>query len=110
MVRISDGRMSGTASGTVVLQVAPEASVGGPLALVKEGDIIALDLEKRSIKLEVSDEELAKRREAWVAPEINHERGFKQLFVEHVLQADEGLDFDFLRGNSGSAPSLRRPY
>ena len=103
MVRISDARMSGTCFGTVVLHVAPESALGGPLALVEDGDIVALDVEKRSLTLEVSDAELARRRAAWRAPGPPAERGYARLYVDHVLQADEGVDFDFLRGGSGSA-------
>jgi len=101
MVRISDARMSGTAYGTVVLHVAPEAAAGGPLALVKTGDVIELDVPARKLHLDVSDEELAKRRAAWVAPEPP-KRGYYKLYVEHVQQADKGADLDFLVGGSGT--------
>jgi L-arabonate dehydrase len=101
MVRISDARMSGTAYGTVVLHVAPEAAAGGPLALVKTGDIIELDVAARRLHLDVSDEELAKRRAAWVAPEPP-KRGYYKLYVETVQQADKGADLDFLVGGSGT--------
>jgi len=101
MVRISDARMSGTAYGTVVLHVAPEAAAGGPLALVKTGDIIELDVPARRLHLEVSDEELARRRAAWKAPELP-KRGYYRLYVEHVQQADKGADLDFLVGGSGT--------
>ena len=101
MVRISDARMSGTAYGTVVLHVAPEAAAGGPLALVKTGDMIELDVPARRLHLDVSDAELAKRRAAWVAPE-SPKRGYYKLYVEHVQQADKGADLDFLVGGSGS--------
>jgi dihydroxy-acid dehydratase len=101
MVRISDGRMSGTAYGTVVLHVSPESAVGGPLALVRTGDMINLDVPKRRIELEVSDAELAHRKAAWKLPEPP-KRGWYKLFHDHVLQADEGVDFDFLRGRSGA--------
>lgn len=110
VLRISDGRMSGTAFGTVVLQVAPEAGIGGPIGLVRDGDVISLDLEARTLNLEVSEAELTSRRSSWVPPLAESGRGFRRLFVNHVLQADEGLDFDFLQGKSGSAPSKRRPY
>ncbi len=103
MVRISDARMSGTAYGTVVLHVSPESSVGGTLAFVKTGDLIELDVEKRSLSLLISDEELKMRRDAWKAPEPEYERGYVSMFVKHVEQADKGCDFDFLRGGSGSA-------
>jgi L-arabonate dehydrase len=102
MVRISDGRMSGTAFGTVVLHVSPEAAAGGPLALVKSGDMIELDVPQRRLNLEVSDEELARRRADWKAPEAPP-RGWYRLFFDHVLQADQGVDFDFLVGKSGAA-------
>jgi L-arabonate dehydrase len=101
MVRISDARMSGTAYGTVVLHVAPEAAAGGPLALVKTGDMIELDVPGRKIHLDVSDAELAKRRAAWVPPETP-KRGYYKLYVEHVQQADKGADLDFLVGGSGT--------
>jgi len=101
MVRISDARMSGTAYGTVVLHVAPEAAAGGPLALVKTGDMIELDVPARRLHLDVSDAELAKRRAAWVAPEPP-KRGYYKLYVEHVQQADKGADLDFLVGGSGT--------
>ena len=101
MVRICDGRMSGTAYGTVVLHVAPEAAVGGPLALVETGDWITLDVPARTLALEVPDDELARRREAWVPPPRAATRGWTWLYGEHVLQADQGVDLDFLVGGSG---------
>jgi L-arabonate dehydrase len=102
MVRISDARMSGTAYGTVVLHVAPEAAVGGPLALVETGDFIALDVPARSLHLEVDDEELQRRRQEWSPPDGGApDRGYARLFCDHVLQADRGVDFDFLVGASG---------
>ena len=96
MVRISDCRMSGTSYGACVLHVAPEAAVGGPLALVQEGDMITLDVEARILRLEVSDEELAERMSHWVAPEEPYTRGYGRLFLDHITQADKGCDFDFL--------------
>jgi dihydroxy-acid dehydratase len=97
MVRISDCRMSGTAFGTIVLHAEPEAAVGGPLALVKNGDIITLDVANRTLTIDVDDEELERRRAAWSpVPSIKGERGYRKLFVEHVNQAGEGADFDFL--------------
>jgi len=102
MVRISDGRMSGTAFGTVVLHVAPEAAVGGCLALVREGDSIELDVSKRRLNLDVSEEELSLRLAQWQAPEPHDHRGYVNLYTNHVLQADQGVDFDFLVGGSGS--------
>jgi dihydroxy-acid dehydratase len=101
MVRISDARMSGTAYGTVVLHASPEAAVGGTLALVKDGDIIALDVEARTLQLEVSDDELARRRQDWRAPVLPVPGGYQQLYVNHVSQADTGADFDFLVGCRG---------
>jgi dihydroxy-acid dehydratase len=100
LVRISDARMSGTSYGAVVLHVTPEAAVGGPLALVENGDRIRLDVAGRSLDLLVDDAELSRRRAAWTPPTPNDERGYRRLFVDHVLQANEGCDFDFLRGRS----------
>jgi dihydroxy-acid dehydratase len=97
MVRISDARMSGTAYGTVVLHVAPEAAAGGALALVRDGDLIELDVAGRRLELLVSDEELAIRRRDWQPP-APPEGGYQSLYVERVLQADKGCDFDFLVG------------
>jgi dihydroxy-acid dehydratase len=98
MVRISDARMSGTAYGTVILHVAPEAAVGGPLALVRTGDRISLDVEARTLTLQVADEELARRRADWKAPPNTVMPGYQTLHVEHTLQADQGCDLDFLVG------------
>ena len=103
MVRISDARMSGTAYGTVVLHTAPEAAAGGPLGLVQNGDIIELDVPKRLLHLHVSDEELARRQALWKAPEPAMSSGYYKLYIDHVLQADEGADLDFLVGKRGSA-------
>jgi L-arabonate dehydrase len=97
MVRISDSRMSGTSSGTVVLHVTPEAAVGGPLALIQDGDSIELDVPERSLMLLVSEAELNRRRAAWQPLRSLHPRGYPRLYAEHVLQPDEGCDFDFLR-------------
>ncbi|HEY8934825.1 MAG TPA: IlvD/Edd family dehydratase [Cyclobacteriaceae bacterium] len=105
MVRISDGRMSGTAYGTVVLHVSPESAVGGNLALVQNGDMIELDVHKRKLHLEVSDEELAKRRSQWKKPDPISDRGYVNLYVKHVQQADKGADLDFLVGKSGAQVS-----
>ena len=102
MVRISDARMSGTAYGTVVLHTSPEAAAGGPLALVKDGDMVVLDVAGRKLHIEVSDEELAKRRTEWKAPKPPMESGYQKLYVDHVLQADKGADLDFLVGNRGA--------
>jgi dihydroxy-acid dehydratase len=101
MVRISDARMSGTAYGTVVLHATPEAAAGGPLAFVRDGDMIELDVAKRRLHLEVSDEELARRRTRWRGPPQHIDRGYWRLYVDHVLQANQGADFDFLVGKSG---------
>jgi dihydroxy-acid dehydratase len=105
MVRVCDGRMSGTAYGTVVLHVAPEAAAGGPLGLVRTGDVVSLDVAARRIDVEVPDDELARRRpsEAAVAGFADPRRGWERLYVDHVLQADTGADLDFLVGSSGSA-------
>jgi dihydroxyacid dehydratase/phosphogluconate dehydratase len=102
MVRISDARMSGTAYGTVVLHVAPEAAVGGVLALVQDGDVIELDVDQRRLELKVADDELARRRAAWrpQAPPVPA-GGYTGLYLEHVQQADTGADFDFLVGCRG---------
>jgi len=101
MVRISDARMSGTAYGTVVLHVCPEAALGGPLALVREGDWIELDVEARRLHLDVDEAELFRRRAEWVAPQPAFTGGYQSLYVKHVLQADRGADFDFLVGCRG---------
>jgi dihydroxy-acid dehydratase len=102
MVRVSDARMSGTAYGTVVLHVSPEAAAGGPLALVQNGDFIELDVEARKLHLDVSDEELERRRAAWQQPEAPATRGWVKLYVDHVQQANLGADLDFLVGKSGA--------
>jgi len=98
MVRISDARMSGTAFGTIVLHVAPESAIGGPLALVRDGDEIELDVPARRIHLHVDDAELSRRRSSWQAPPLPFSRGYSRLYLEHVNQAPQGCDFDFLRG------------
>jgi dihydroxy-acid dehydratase len=102
MVRISDGRMSGTAYGTVVLHISPESSIGGTLALVKDGDFIELDVEKRRLHLDVPDEELKRRRTAWSPPAPHTNRGYVRIYLEHVQQADQGADLDILIGKSGA--------
>ena len=102
MVRISDARMSGTAYGTVVLHTAPEAAAGGPLAIVRNGDMIELDVPNRRIHLDISDEELAARLADWKKPEPPLSSGYWKLYVDHVLQADQGADLDFLVGKRGS--------
>jgi L-arabonate dehydrase len=102
MVRISDGRMSGTAYGTVVLHTTPEAAAGGPLAVVQNGDIIELDVPNRKLHLHVSDEELTRRLADWKVPEPPMTSGYWKLYIDHVLQADQGADLDFLVGRRGS--------
>jgi dihydroxy-acid dehydratase len=110
MVRISDARMSGTSYGACVLHVAPEAHVGGPLALVQSGDLIELDVPARKLNVLVSEQELARRRAAWKAPPPKFERGYGTLYLKHVTQADQGCDFDFLapvaRGAPGGEPEI----
>lgn len=102
IIRISDGRMSGTAAGTVVLHVSPESAIGGTLALVKDGDMIELDVEKRKLHLDVSDEELKKRKETWITPQPVTKRGYVKFYIDHVQQANLGVDLDILQGGSGS--------
>ena len=102
MVRISDARMSGTAYGTVVLHTAPEAAAGGPLAVVQNGDVIELDVPNRRLHLHISDEELARRLSTWQAPAPPMTSGYWKLYIDHVLQADEGADLDFLVGKRGA--------
>ena len=102
MVRISDARMSGTGFGTVVLHVAPESAVGGPLAFVRSGDWIELDTPGRTLTLDVSDDEAGRRRAGWTPPQPPWSRGYARLYHEHVLQADQGADLDFLVGASGA--------
>ncbi len=109
MVRISDARMSGTSYGACVLHVAPESFVGGPLALLKTGDIVRLDLPARRLDMLVSEEEIASRRAAWQPPAPRYERGYGYLFAKHVTQADKGCDFDFLQtdfGRSAGEPDI----
>jgi L-arabonate dehydrase len=104
MVRVSDARMSGTGYGTVVLHVAPEAAVGGPLALVRTGDWVQLDVPARTLRMEVDDQELSRRRQQWQPPGPSPARGYARLYVDHVLQANRGADLDFLVGASGHQP------
>ena len=101
MVRLSDARMSGTSYGACILHVAPEAFVGGPLALIETGDIIELDVPNRSLNVRISDEEMARRRADWTAPPTRYERGYGWMFSKHIEQADKGCDFDFLRSEFG---------
>jgi len=105
MLRLSDARMSGTSYGACILHVAPESYIGGPLALLRTGDIITLDVDARSIRMEVSDEELARRRAEWVPPPVRFERGYGWVFTKHIQQANEGCDFDFLKTDFGAPVS-----
>jgi dihydroxyacid dehydratase/phosphogluconate dehydratase len=100
MVRISDARMSGTSYGCCVLHVAPESFVGGPLAFVKSGDLIELDVNRRELNLKVSADELARRKSAWKPPARKYDRSYGAIFAQHVKQADQGCDFDFLEGTA----------
>jgi len=109
MVRITDARMSGTSFGTVVLHAAPEAAVGGPLGLVHDGDIISLDVPAGTVELEVSAGELARRRAAWATPAPVHLRGWPALYAQHVLQAPDGCDLDFLRADTPAARTFVEP-
>jgi len=105
MVRISDARMSGTSYGACVLHVAPESYVGGPLALVRDGDLIELDVPARKLNVLISGEEMAKRKSTWQAPPQKFDRGFGKMYSAHILQANEGCDFDFLETKSNTAAS-----
>jgi dihydroxy-acid dehydratase len=107
MVRLSDARMSGTSYGACILHVAPEAFVGGPLALIRTGDVIELDVPNRSLNIQLSDNELADRSAAWVAPAPRYERGYGWMFAKHIEQADKGCDFDFLKTEFG--PPVSEP-
>jgi dihydroxyacid dehydratase/phosphogluconate dehydratase len=100
MVRVSDARMSGTSYGCCVLHVAPESHVGGPLALVRDGDLIELDVASRVLNLKVGEDEMQKRRAAWRQPAKKYARGYGAIFAQHVRQADQGCDFDFLEGTA----------
>jgi dihydroxyacid dehydratase/phosphogluconate dehydratase len=100
MVRISDARMSGTSYGACVLHVAPESYVGGPLALVRDGDVVELDVPGRRLHLDVAADELARRKAVWVAPPKRYERGYGAMYAAHIAQADKGCDFDFLTGTA----------
>ena len=103
MVRISDARMSGTSYGACVLHVAPESFVGGPLALVRDGDLIELDVAARKLELKVSDAELATRRAAWKKPRAAVRARLRRALSQHITQADQGCDFDFLEGTAPTA-------
>jgi dihydroxyacid dehydratase/phosphogluconate dehydratase len=102
MVRLSDARMSGTSYGACILHVSPESYIGGPLALVQNGDRITLDVAARTISLDVGEAELASRRAAWEQPETRFERGYGWMFTRHIKQANEGCDFDFLETSFGA--------
>jgi dihydroxy-acid dehydratase len=102
MLRLSDARMSGTSYGACVLHVAPESHIGGPLALLRTGDIVSIDVAARSIRMEVSDDELARRKAVWSPPVRHFERGYGWVFSQHIQQANEGCDFDFLRTDFGA--------
>ena len=102
MIRLSDSRMSGTSYGACILHAAPESYIGGPLALVKTGDMISVDVPNRSLHLEISDEEFSKRKAAWQPTPPRYERGYGWMFSKHILQANEGCDFDFLETSFGS--------
>jgi dihydroxyacid dehydratase/phosphogluconate dehydratase len=102
MIRISDARMSGTAYGTVILHVAPEAAIGGPLAIVRDGDVIEVDVQARKLHLDISEDELKTRLSKWKKPEPAMKGGYQSLYVERVMQADKGADFDFLVGCRGA--------
>jgi dihydroxy-acid dehydratase len=104
MVRISDARMSGTSYGACILHVSPESYVGGPLALVRTGDLVSVDVPARTISLDVSDAELDRRRAAWTPPPPRYERGYGWMYTRHIRQAHEGCDFDFLETGFGAAP------
>lgn len=102
MLRLSEARMSGTSYGACIQHVSPEAYIGGPLALVRTGDMISVDVAERTISLNVSDEELERRRAAWASPEPRFERGYGWMFTRHIKQAHEGCDFDFLETSFGA--------
>ena len=103
MIRLSDARMSGTSYGACILHVAPESYIGGPLALIKNGDIIEVDIPERKLNVYISENELSNRREKWKEPEPRYERGYGYIYSKHIEQADKGCDFDFLKSDFGSA-------
>ncbi len=109
MVRVTDARMSGTSFGTVVLHVAPEAAIGGPLALVKDGDVISLDVTLVKCDIELSENEMSGRRAAWTPPRPVHLRGWPALYARHVTQAPDGCDLDFLRAPTAAHRSFIEP-
>ena len=101
MVRLSDARMSGTSYGACILHVAPEAFIGGPLALIETGDIVEVDIPNRSLNVQLTEDELENRRAKWTPPPPRYERGYGWMFAQHIEQADKGCDFDFLRTDFG---------
>ena len=103
MIRLSDARMSGTSYGACILHVAPEAFIGGPLALIKTGDIIRVDIPNRKLEVDVSESEMKKRKKEWVEPKPRYERGYGYIYSKHIEQADKGCDFDFLSTDFGAA-------
>ena len=103
MIRLSDARMSGTSYGACILHVAPEAFIGGPLALIKNGDIIEVDIPNRKLNVDISEDEMKRRKDEWVKPEPRFERGYGYIYSKHIEQADKGCDFDFLRTDFGEA-------
>ena len=103
MIRLSDARMSGTSYGACILHVAPESYIGGPLALIKNGDIIEVNIPERKLNVDISENELSNRREKWKEPEPRYERGYGYIYSKHIEQADKGCDFDFLKSDFGSA-------
>jgi dihydroxy-acid dehydratase len=109
MLRLTDARMSGTSFGTVLLHLAPESAVGGPLALVRNGDVVSVDIDERRLDLLVDDDELARRRSAWTPARSAYQRGWPALYRQHVTQADQGCDLDFLRLGPGERPVLVPP-
>ena len=112
MVRLSDARISGTSFGTIVVHVSPEAAVGGPLAIVKDGDEIEMNVPEKQLELRVPEAEIKKRLAQWKPPSPHYGRGYGRLFLDHILQAHEGCDFDFLQGREsedGQTPLKRFP-
>ena len=103
MIRLSDARMSGTSYGACILHVAPEAFIGGPLALIKTGDIIEVNIPDRKLSVDIPESEMKNRKEDWVEPKPRFERGYGYMYSQHIEQADKGCDFDFLRTDFGSA-------
>ena len=104
MLRLTDARMSGTSYGACVLHVAPESYVGGPLALIKTGDIIEIDVDKRKIAVDIPEEEMTSRRNGWSSPPEKYVRSYTKMYIEHVTQANDGCDFDFLEHNEKGVP------